>query len=96
MARKPEVHEPLPEHAAGHLLQDRDAPFVVLDEVVVGREDACDATLGVEGWNWKALRQQLVDAQVVLGGASRDVSEPLLPVVDGILDEADIRSMGVW
>ena len=46
-----EVDEPLAVEAAGHVLQDRDALAVVLDQVVVGGKDRSDASLDGEGWN---------------------------------------------
>ena len=54
MAGEAEVDEPLAVEPAGHFLQDSDAPLTVLDQVVVGGEDAGDAALGGEGRvsNW--------------------------------------------
>ena len=45
MAREAEVDEPLAVEPKGHLLQDLDAPLAVLDQVVVGGEDAGDAVV---------------------------------------------------
>ena len=45
MAREAEVDEPLAVEPAGHFLQDLDAPLAVLDQVVVGGENASDAAL---------------------------------------------------
>jgi hypothetical protein len=42
------VDEPLAVESAGNLLQDLDAPLAVLDQVVVGGEDAGDAALDGE------------------------------------------------
>ena len=42
------MDEPLAVEGAGHRLQDLDAPLAVLDEVVVGRQDARDALLDGE------------------------------------------------
>lgn len=44
-----EVDEPLAVECLRHLLQDRDPPRVVLDQVVVGREDRRDLALGGDG-----------------------------------------------
>ncbi len=57
MAGEAEVDEPLAVEPAGHLLQDLDAPLAVLDQVVVGGEDAGDAALDGEwreAWHWQA------------------------------------------
>ena len=40
MAGEAEVDEPLAVEGAGHLLQDPDAPLIVLDQIVIGRQDA--------------------------------------------------------
>jgi hypothetical protein len=48
MAGEAEVDEPLAVETAGHLLKDLDAPLAVLDQVVVGGEDAGDAALDGE------------------------------------------------
>ena len=50
VAGEAEVDEPLAVDRLRHLLQDLDAPGVVLDQVVVGREDVGDPALDVEGW----------------------------------------------
>ena len=50
MPGKAEMDEPLAVQVARHLLQDRDAPRVVLDEVIVGAEHGGDAALGGEWW----------------------------------------------
>jgi hypothetical protein len=51
VAGEAEVDEPLAVEGAGHRLQNRDAPLVVLDEFVVGRQDARDALLNGERGN---------------------------------------------
>ena len=43
-----EVDEPFAIEAARHVFQYADAPLVVFDQLVVSREDACDAALGAE------------------------------------------------
>ena len=48
MAGEAEVNEPLAVEPAGHFLQDLDAPLAVLDQIVVGGEDAGDAALDGE------------------------------------------------
>jgi hypothetical protein len=48
VAGEAEVHEPLAVKGAGHSLQNLDAPLAVLDEFVVGRQDARDALLDRE------------------------------------------------
>ena len=40
-----EVDEPLAVERAGHLFQNLDAPLVVFDQIVVGRQDARDPAL---------------------------------------------------
>src|SRR5450830_618546 len=59
MAGEAEADEPLLVEATGHLLQNRDAPRVVLDQVVVGGEDGGDAALLSQTWqvNLHALEQ---------------------------------------
>jgi hypothetical protein len=47
MAGEAEVDEPLAVESAGHRLQNLDAPLAVLDQLVVGRQDARDAALDV-------------------------------------------------
>ena len=54
MPGEAEVDEPLAVEPAGHLLQDLDAPLAVLDQVVVGGEDAGDAALDGE-WGERYL-----------------------------------------
>ena len=46
MAGEAEVDEPLAVEGAGHRLQNLDAPLAVLDEFVVGRQDARDSVAG--------------------------------------------------
>src|SRR5262249_32903393 len=46
MPRKPEADEPLAVQRPDHLLQNTDAPRVILDQVVVGGEDGGDLDLG--------------------------------------------------
>lgn len=48
VAGEAEVDEPLAVEGLRHILQDADAAQVVLDQVVVGREDAGDLALGGE------------------------------------------------
>ena len=45
MAGEAEFDEPLPVKGLGHLLQYLDAPEIVLNQVVVGREDGGDFAL---------------------------------------------------
>lgn len=45
VSREAEVDEPLLVEAPGHLLQDRDAPRVVLDQIVIRRQDRRNAPL---------------------------------------------------
>src|SRR5258708_7119220 len=45
MPRKTEMHEPLAVKRLRHLLQNGDAARVVLDQIIVGREDGGDFTL---------------------------------------------------
>ena len=45
VAGEAEVDEPLAVEGAGHRLQNPDAPLAVLDQLVVGRQDAGDAAL---------------------------------------------------
>ena len=45
VAGEAEVDEPLAVEGAGHLLQNPDAPLIVLDQIVVGRQDARDPPL---------------------------------------------------
>lgn len=59
MAGEAEVDEPLAVEPAGHLLQDLDAPLAVLDQVVVGGEDAGDAALDGEGGTRKSKVRSL-------------------------------------
>jgi hypothetical protein len=51
MAGEAEVNEPLAVEPSGHLLQDLDASLAVLDQVVVGGQDAGDAALDGEWGN---------------------------------------------
>ena len=48
VTRKAEAHEPLAVERPRHLLQDRDATGVDLDQVVVGEEDRSDFALCFE------------------------------------------------
>ena len=48
VAREAEVDEPLAVEGAGHRFQNLDTPLAVLDEFVVGRQDARDALLDGE------------------------------------------------
>jgi hypothetical protein len=48
VAGEAEVDEPLAVEGAGHRLQNLDAPLAVLDQLVVGRQDARDALLDGE------------------------------------------------
>ena len=50
MPRKAHPHKPFTVDLLGHLLQQRDATFVVFDQVVVGGEDGGDFFL--DGWIW--------------------------------------------
>ena len=59
MPRKAEVDEPFLVEPPGHFFEDRDAARVVLDQVVIGREDRGDALLGGEGWD-RRLGQRMV------------------------------------
>ncbi len=45
MAGETEVDEPLAVEGAGHRFQNLDAPLVVFDKFVVGRQDACNTLL---------------------------------------------------
>ena len=45
VTRKSKVDEPLAVEGAGHRLQNPDAPLAVLDQLVVGRQNARDAAL---------------------------------------------------
>ena len=76
MAGEAEVDEPLPIEGAGHRLQNPDAPLAVLDELIVGRQDARDAALDREGRNKEIKRQELFQAQIVLGCSVRNVLHP--------------------
>ena len=49
MAGEAEVDEPFPVNRLGHFLQDGNSPGVVLNQVVIGREDAGDFALGLWG-----------------------------------------------
>src|SRR5690554_3688741 len=51
MPREAEVDEPLLVQPPGHLLKDLDTTRVVLDEVVVGREDGGDTILYPKLWD---------------------------------------------
>ena len=51
VAGEAEVDEPLAVEGAGHRLQNLDAPLAVLDQLVVGRQDARDAPLDGERGN---------------------------------------------
>ena len=44
------MHEPLAVERLSHLLQNLDAPGVVLDQVIVGGEDGGNLALDGEGW----------------------------------------------
>ena len=48
VAGEAELDEPLAVKSAGHSFQDLDAPLAVLDQVVVGGQDAGDAALDGE------------------------------------------------
>jgi hypothetical protein len=48
VAGEAEVDEPLLVQRPRHLLQDRDPPRVVLDQVVIGREDRGDPLLNIQ------------------------------------------------
>ena len=63
VAGEAEVDEPLAVEGAGHRLQNLDAPLAILDQIVVGRQDARDALLGGEGGEVKVLT---FDPQVIL------------------------------
>src|ERR1700730_9785999 len=46
MAGEPKINEPLAVKAASHLLQNPNAPQVVLNQFVIGGKDAGDSALG--------------------------------------------------
>ena len=54
-----EVDEPLAVERAGHLFQNLDAPLVVFDQIVVGRQDARDPALD---WRGGGIGTEIVDA----------------------------------
>jgi hypothetical protein len=90
MAGEAEVDEPLAVEPAGHFLQDFDAPLAVLDQVVVGGEDAGDAALDREWGNEKVESQKFVQAQIVLSRSVRNALHSELKDLKVILDETDI------
>ena len=53
MAGEAELDEPFAVDVLGYLLQDLDAPQVVLDQVVVGGEDGGDFLLDTLLRNWR-------------------------------------------
>ncbi len=59
MAGEAEVDEPLAVEGAGHRLQNPDAPLAVLDEFVVGRQDARDALLHGDWGEWDFNQPQI-------------------------------------
>ena len=75
MAGVAEVDEPLAVETAGHVLQDRDALTVVLDQVVVGREDGGDAALERESKAGNLDGVQIIAIQGLLGRAGIQMRE---------------------
>ena len=63
--RESEAHEPLAGQRRRHLLQDRDAPGVDLDQVVVGGEDRGDLALDIERWNFGCERSEISELRCV-------------------------------
>ena len=85
VTRKAEAHEPLAIQPARHLLQDRDAPGVDLDQVIVGGEDRGDFALGGEGR--KADARSLRYANVEMRSAQPPVATAQLrPCVENAVD----------
>jgi|GEM_PF-7131014 len=61
MSGEAEVDEPLAVEGAGHGLQNPDAPLTVLDQLVVGGEDAGDAALNRQRRNADFKRSKVAE-----------------------------------
>lgn len=96
VAREAEVDEPLAVAGAGHLLQDPDAPLVVLDPLVIGRQDARDSALDGERRNSELKRKQLLNAQVILRSTAGHTLHLEFNSIDVVFYETNIRLLRVW